>query len=111
MELLKLGRHFLLPEGSILAVGRNETENVKLERLAGAEDILLHIVDYPGPAGLLIAPPYMTDSQLSLAVMILTAYSDAPENHLASVEWIHHGCSGKGMNKKVGREHFRSYLI
>jgi hypothetical protein len=43
--------------------------------------------------------------------MILTAYSDAPENHMASVEWIHHGCSGKGMNKKVGREHFRSYLI
>ncbi len=48
MHLLKLGRHFRLPEGAKLIVGRNEGENRRLEAMAAGE-WLAYMPDEPGP--------------------------------------------------------------
>ncbi len=52
-RLLLLGRHFRLPEGHWLILGRNEQENEQLHTLAGNDDWLLHMVMRPGPTAVL----------------------------------------------------------
>lgn len=53
IRLLLLGRHFRLPGGGWLILGRDQRENAALVKLAGEDDILLDMVDWPGPTGLL----------------------------------------------------------
>lgn len=53
MRLLTLGRHFVLPGGAWLAMGRDEAENVKVLALAEPDDTTLKLVDRPGPAALI----------------------------------------------------------
>jgi tRNA U34 2-thiouridine synthase MnmA/TrmU len=52
-ELLKYGRHFRLPEGVKMIVGRNKNENVMLRQLKKKEDVLIRMKDHPGPYVLL----------------------------------------------------------
>ena len=52
IELLKLGRHFW--EGKIkIIVGRNEEENLKMEKLASRKDFLVEMKNYTGPITLI----------------------------------------------------------
>lgn len=53
VRCLLVGRQLLLPGGGWLVLGRNEKDNEKLETLAGPDDALLYMEDWPGPAGLL----------------------------------------------------------
>ena len=85
-EVIKWGRLFHLPGGSILVVGRNRGDNEKLESSAGEKHVLSRVVDYPGPLGLLIAASDFRDD-LTLAASLILAYSDAPPARSASVEW------------------------
>ncbi len=77
IELLKLGRHFLLKEGVKLIVGRNKIENTLILQLAIEGDICLQAVDYPGPIGLLRKRDAGNEILL-LAASITARYSDAP---------------------------------
>ncbi|GAH88956.1 unnamed protein product, partial [marine sediment metagenome] len=77
IELLKLGRHFLLKEGVKLIIGRNKIENTMILQLAIEGDICLQVVDYPGPIGLLRKGD-AGDEILLLAASITARYSDAP---------------------------------
>lgn len=77
IELLKLGRHFLLKEGVKLIVGRNKIENTLILQLAIEGDICLQAVDYPGPIGLLRKRD-AGNEVLLLAASITARYSDAP---------------------------------
>ncbi len=53
-ELLVFGRHFVLPGGAWLVIGRHETENRRLQALTGPKDVVLKISQVPGPTGLLL---------------------------------------------------------
>ena len=53
VEKLKYGRHFRLPGGSKVIVGRHKSDNEALEPLAGTGDLLLRHLDVPGPLTLL----------------------------------------------------------
>ena len=57
VALLKIGRHFRLPSGAKLVLGRNEEECKHLERMGAAGDVLLEPVDVSGPSGLLRGEP------------------------------------------------------
>ncbi len=50
--LAQTGRHFLLPDGSLLVVGRKKEENIKMSSLKQAGDILINATHGPGPTGL-----------------------------------------------------------
>ena len=60
VRLLRIGRHFRLPLGSKLVVGRNEVENLRLEDLFKSSKsqarcvTLLLPEDFKGPAALII---------------------------------------------------------
>jgi tRNA U34 2-thiouridine synthase MnmA/TrmU len=51
VDLLKIGRHFWKDDAKII-IGRNEEENEKIIKLAEKKDILIEMVNYPGPAAL-----------------------------------------------------------
>ena len=51
--LLRIGRPFRLPGGSILSVGRNQGENTRLEEITAPGDLLIKLKDRPGPLGLM----------------------------------------------------------
>jgi tRNA U34 2-thiouridine synthase MnmA/TrmU len=53
IRLLLVGRQFILPGGGWLIVGRTEKDNIKLEKLAQADDALLHMEEWPGPLAVL----------------------------------------------------------
>jgi hypothetical protein len=53
VQLLKVGRHFRLADGSLLAMGRHEKDNALLERLFRPGDVRLEAADLPGPTALL----------------------------------------------------------
>ncbi len=51
--ILKHGRHFRLPEGSKLVLGRNQKENDFLEIVENSKYLRLHVSDFNAPSGLL----------------------------------------------------------
>jgi tRNA U34 2-thiouridine synthase MnmA/TrmU len=55
VELLSLGRHFRLPSGARVVVGRDEPENDELLRRAPAGSVVIDAGDLPGPVGLVIS--------------------------------------------------------
>jgi len=87
LGILKVGRHFYLQEGLLLAVGRNHSENERLEALATSSDLLLKVTDRPGPVGLLRAIlPVDTQSHLNHAGSIVARYSDAKNEDIARLK-------------------------
>jgi hypothetical protein len=53
IRLLLVGRQFEVAGGGWLILGRNEQENLKIERLAENGDLLLYMPERPGPTALL----------------------------------------------------------
>jgi tRNA U34 2-thiouridine synthase MnmA/TrmU len=53
IRLLMVGRHFRLPHGAWLAMGRREAENDRLAERALPTDWVLVLADRPGPTGVL----------------------------------------------------------
>jgi|UniRef100_A0A7V3PUI3 tRNA U34 2-thiouridine synthase MnmA/TrmU len=75
VNLLRYGRHFRLPGGAKLIVGRNELENRILKAYTiTSRFLLLEAKDVPGPVALLTAPALETD--IRLAATICLSYSD-----------------------------------
>ena len=88
LELLKLGRHFILNEDILLVVGRNQSENELIETLFNPDDILLKVTDRPGPTAL-IRPLRNQLSEsiiIEYAASIVARYSDAKNEALARVK-------------------------
>ncbi len=52
IQLLKIGRHFMFPDYKII-VGRNEKENILLEKLKGKKEKVFTLKSQPGPSVLL----------------------------------------------------------
>jgi len=52
VEILKVGRHFWFGKIKIV-VGRNESENLKIKKLAKKGDVLVEMKNYPGPTTLI----------------------------------------------------------
>ncbi len=75
IDLLGVGRHFRLPHGSKLVVGRHERDNESLSRLADASDAVLTTPEVPGPTAVLRGREMSEDEKL--AGRIVARYSDA----------------------------------
>ncbi|MFO7674755.1 MAG: tRNA 4-thiouridine(8) synthase ThiI [bacterium] len=82
VELLRFGRHFRLPSGARLVVGRNEAENDELVRRRPEGAAVIDAGDLPGPVGLLI-PDRAGDREL--AARICARYSDRRQDEAVPV--------------------------
>lgn len=79
-QLLTLGRHFRLDQGSKLVLGRNEVENLRLQHLFAQcprqNTLLLTPVNFVGPQGLLIGET--SPQHWDRAVALLIRYVRRP---------------------------------
>lgn len=82
-QLLAVGRHFRLPAGQKLIVGRHENENAYLAS-SEAADACLRTVDLPGPTTLLLGAP--TPEAMTLAAQVTAGYSDGKDEVRVRVE-------------------------
>ena len=107
VQLLKYGRYFRFggPDAgekagwSVLIVGRNESDNGKLESLRGNEEWIFRAANCPGPVAVGIGG--WTPDLVAHAASIVARYSDAPESGDVEVE-IGEARSGR-VSKVVAR--------
>jgi tRNA U34 2-thiouridine synthase MnmA/TrmU len=81
---LTAGRHFRLPKGSKLIVGRNQSENEELMSGALPDEQVMTTPDVPGPAAVLIDPG--AAGETLLAASIVARYSDGRDAGGVKVE-------------------------
>ncbi len=72
VNLLKVGRHFRFDPHTKVTVGRNEEDNTRIESLSKEGDILLSLVDMPGPLTLIRGK--ITEEKILLAARITARY-------------------------------------
>jgi tRNA U34 2-thiouridine synthase MnmA/TrmU len=83
IDLLKVGRHFRLPRGTKLVVGRNESDNDRLAALSRDSDTVIVTESCPGPTAILRGGSVPEEEDL--AASIVTRYSDGKVEGNATV--------------------------
>ena len=83
LHLLKIGRHFRLPSGKKIVVGRNEAENAKIEDLSREGDALLWPERVPGP--MVILPGGGDAADVEEAARACARYSDVQEGRETAI--------------------------
>jgi len=99
VEKLKLGRHFRLPEGSKVVVGRHHKDNEDLQVLIREGDILLKQSDAPGPFTVLDGSATEDDIQLAAALTARYTKTGA-SGETVSILVIRPGDEGEAMEVK-----------
>ncbi len=84
IELLKVGRHLRLSPQAKLVVGRNQSENQKMEALAPDHAARLITQGYPGPLGLYFGP--QDGPELQTAAAFVAGYGKAPLEQEVTVQ-------------------------
>lgn len=79
-RLLRYGRHFRLPGSTKAIVGRNEEENLVLERAAQTDDLLLTPLNVPGPS--VLCRGKEAEPEIRLAAALLTTYANKRGPHM-----------------------------
>lgn len=83
VNLLKVGRHFRLDSETKVIVGRNEEDNARVTSLSKEGDMLLSLVDMPGPFTLLRGK--ITEDKILTAARITARYTKSQELPLAKI--------------------------
>ncbi len=76
IPLLKTGRHFRLPDGAKLIIGREEKENNFLLKAKTDKYLKITLLDIIGPDGLIYKTA--TDQEIMLAARIILTYAKHP---------------------------------
>jgi tRNA U34 2-thiouridine synthase MnmA/TrmU len=111
-QLLAVGRHFRLPSGARLVLGRHERENAYLESRASAGTVF-RTADHPGPTALLLGAGDSADD-IVLAAQVAAAYSDARDQPSVRVDYRGpaNGDLGGSLDvEPADREHLRSLAV
>jgi tRNA-specific 2-thiouridylase len=109
LELLKWGRHFRLPGGAKLVVGRTQRENEALLALTVPEDFILKVEAYPGP--IVLVPGGGGLEELEEAAALAGAYSDAPPGAPINVT-VNRGSQSHLLHlTNPAKEQFKEWLI
>jgi len=83
IELLKVGRHFRLDDGSKVVVGRDELDNEHLGEMAVEGDVLLELACITGPLTLLRGDA--SDANLGIAGALTARFSRAKQMRSARI--------------------------
>lgn len=84
LHLLKYGRHFRLPAGAKIIVGRTQSDNDSLEKYYNrSTDTLIRLARNPGP--LVLVPKVTEDPVIKLAAAMAVGYSKTPVDTSAEV--------------------------
>ncbi len=85
IRLLLFGRHFQLPHGAWLVLGRDEAENARLEALRAPGDYLVHMPERSGPMGVLHDADHSDDFAAAAGLVVRFGKKMAGESAVATV--------------------------
>lgn len=88
-KLLKIGRHFRLGDRTKVIIGRDETDNLKLEKALQNNETQFHWLDGNGPIGILVGK--QSDEHLATSLRILLRYTKAAPGVSCRVSVRHNG--------------------
>ena len=109
VNLLRFGRHLRVNPNLKLIVGKDQTENEILKRMASATDTILEVNDYSGPVTLCQGT---TDhGSIDLAAAITAGYSNAPAETAVKVNAYKAEDHWEIFVKPLDRETIRSYFV
>ncbi len=85
IRLLLFGRHFRLPHGAWLVLGRDEAENGRLGALCAPGDFLVHMPERSGPMGVLHGAEHPEDFAAAAGLVVRFGKKMAGVSALATV--------------------------
>ena len=86
IKLLRIGRHFRLPSGAKVIVGRDEEENRLLLNSRRDGDLIFEVVDFVGPVTVLRKSKKPIDGEdIQTAAALCVRYSDYKNPEPAAV--------------------------
>jgi len=88
-KLLKIGRHFRLGDRTKTIIGRDENDNLKLEKAVQNDETLFHWLDGNGPVGILTGK--QDEEYLSISLRILLRYTKAKAGVSCRISVLHNG--------------------
>lgn len=91
LELLKLGRHLRLNHCTKLVLGRNQDDNLRLEKLTRPNDILIYAAQFKGPTGLLRGSADEQKKVLPLAAAITAGYGKGKHEKKIAINYSYPG--------------------
>jgi tRNA U34 2-thiouridine synthase MnmA/TrmU len=109
IRLLTAGRHFRLPAGSKLMVGRNEKDNALIRSMARPQDRVLDTTDCPGPTALLRGKKAGEEEEL--AARVVARYSDGKEREWVAVQAAGPESAGVRRVRPMGPEAVERLMI
>jgi predicted ribosome quality control (RQC) complex YloA/Tae2 family protein len=109
LELLKWGRHFRLPGGAKVVVGRTHKENEAISRLLESHDLALRVQGYPGP--LVLVSGASDRNEMEEAGLLAASYSDAPEGCEVTVSAQQAGQTHLVKATSAPKVRFKEWLI
>ena len=74
LKLLNFGRHFRLPNGTLVVAGRNKADNESIRAAMRGDDVVFRSVTVPGPTVIAIQPK--SEADISIARDMCAAYAD-----------------------------------
>jgi tRNA-specific 2-thiouridylase len=109
LELLKWGRHFRLPGGAKVVVGRTHKENEAISGLLQNHDLVLRVQGFPGP--LVLVAGASDQGAMEEAAALAASYSDAPEGLEVIVSARQAGQTHLVKATGAPKGHFKEWLI
>ena len=109
LELLKWGRHFRLPGGPKVVVGRTHKENEAIKDLVSPADLVVRVQGFPGP--LVLVPGVSNLEGLAEAAALAASYSDAPLGLEVSVTGRQAGETQMLQAAAAPKDRFKEWLI
>ena len=109
LELLKWGRHFRLPGGAKVVVGRTHKENEAINGLTSGRDVVVRVQGHPGP--LVLVPGAAPLEGMAEAAALAATYSDAPEGQEVTVTGRQAGETHLRQTTAAPKERFKEWLI
>ena len=106
IDTLKVGRHLRLPDGAKLIIGRDETDNSKIEKIINNKYQKAITIDAIGPTALLEKTASQQDREL--AVSFIISYAKTKPNQEYKVDFGDMQMTGK---KLASRDIIKKYLI
>jgi len=107
IALLKVGRHFRLNNETKLVIGREEEENILIEKFANAGEFLLYVPDTGSPNGLLLGDKKFVNT----AAQIVARYSDKKDQPQVEVWYKAKKKTGKVTVAPIKNEELNKYRI
>ena len=99
IELLKVGRHFRLPDGAKLIVGREKIDNDRLEKLTHPNFLPILLTDIVGPISLI--SKNATYKERELALRIILSYTKAKMGNMHKLKIEEETFSATPLDSKV----------